>query len=333
MDEPTTALTRTEIKTLFGVIESLKKDDISILFVSHKLDEVLEVADRTIILRNGQKVMDREAAGLDRAEIVRSMTGRGVEVELAEFGAPPASAPVLLRVESLSCARNFSDISFELRAGEVLGITGLLGSGRTGLALSLFGLLPADSGRVMIDGRRVKLDSIQDAMQNRIGYVPEDRLNEGLFLTQTIGKNIIVRIVDSLQAKTHLLDEKAIRARIGEWMTRLEIRTPSSELPASSLSGGNQQRVVLARWLASDPRILILNGPTVGVDVGSKAEIHGIIRDLARRGVGLLVISDDVPELLQVCHRILLMKKGMIAEEFRRQDITESGLNLMLVSE
>ncbi len=332
MDEPTTALTQKEVKSLFEVINSLKNDGISILFVSHKLDEVLEIADSTIILRSGEKVVDREAAGLDRTSIVQFMTGRNLKPEASGFHTVPATAPVLLKVERLSCAGHFADISFELRAGEVLGITGLLGSGRTGLALSLFGMLPADSGMVTIESRPAQLNSIQDALDNGIAYVPEDRLNEGLFLTQPIGKNIVARIIDRLLGKAGLLDDKSVRSTITEWVARLRIHTPSTDLPASSLSGGNQQRVVLAKWLASDPRILIMNGPTVGIDVASKIEIHEIIRDLAGGGMGMLVISDDIPELMQVCHRILLMRKGRIAEEFERQQVSETELNTMLVS-
>jgi simple sugar transport system ATP-binding protein len=332
MDEPTAALTQKEVKSLFAVIESLKKKGISILFVSHKLDEVLEIADRIIVLRNGVKVEDQEAAGVDRTSLVQSMTGRSIEPETSLFHTVPASATVLLKVEKLSCARFFHDISFELRAGEILGITGLLGSGRTALALSLFGVLPAEAGTVSVERETVKLSSITDALRNGIAYVPEDRLKEGLFLTQSIGKNIVVRIIESLRGKTRLLNKPAAQARIDEWVARMKIRTPSAGLPVSSLSGGNQQRVVLAKWLASHPRILILNGPTVGIDVGSKTEIHEIIRDLAQRGEAILVISDDIPELMQVCHRILLMKKGRIAEAFERQDITEARLSALLIS-
>ena len=332
MDEPTTALTQREVKALFEVIHNLKEGGISVLFVSHKLDEVLEVADSIMILRNGEKVMDCEAGCLDRSHIVQLMTGRNIESKAKAACPLPPSAPLLLRVENLSCTGHFHDISFELQAGEVLGITGLLGSGRTGLALSLFGMLPADSGSVTIEGEPARLSRVQDALARGIAYVPEDRLTEGLFLTKSIGENIVVRIIDSLVGKTRLIDFKAVGARIKEWAARLRIHTPSTDLPASSLSGGNQQRVVLARWLASNPKVLILNGPTVGIDVRSKAEIHEIIHGLAGGGMGILVISDDIPELLEVCHRVLLMKKGRIVGTFERQKISETQLATMLVS-
>lgn len=332
MDEPTTALTQKEVQALLEVIHNLKENGTSILFVSHKLDEVLEIADRIVILRNGIKVFDGEAKALDRATMVRYMVGRDLIYEATGREEMAQDAPVVLRVERLTRARNFYDVSFELRAGEILGITGLLGSGRTALALSLFGLLPADSGTVYIDGRRAELNSVQEAIERGIGYLPEDRLNEGLFLTQSIGKNIVIRVIDRLTGTMGIIDQALANGTIRTWLERLRITTPSPDLPVNSLSGGNQQRVVLAKWLASEPRILILNGPTVGVDVGSKEEIHELIRDLARKGMALIVISDDVPELLQICHRILLMKKGRVVEEFVRENLTEAKLNAMLTT-
>jgi simple sugar transport system ATP-binding protein len=178
----------------------------------------------------------------------------------------------------------------------------------------------------------VKLNSVQDALRYRIGYVPEDRLNEGLFLTQSVGNNIVVSIIDALVGKAGLLDHQAMAVRVSEWINRVQIKTDSTDRPVGSLSGGNQQRVVLAKWLAGNPRILILNSPTVGVDVRSKAELHDILCDLAKRGTALLVISDDLPELIQVCHRILVMKRGRIMEEVECDKTDETRLNTMLVS-
>jgi simple sugar transport system ATP-binding protein len=332
MDEPTAALTQKEIRSLFRVIDSLKKDGIATLFVSHKLDEVQEIADRVVVLRNGAKVLDCRTPALDRAAIAEAIAGRSAGLEHPPPADAHPEATVLLQVEKLSVNRCFSDISFELRAGEILGITGLLGSGRTALALSLFGLLPAESGQVRIDGRTVRLRRVQDALANGIAYIPEDRLQEGLFLDQSIGNNVVARVIDRLRGRFGLIDAPLKQARIRDWVDRLDIRTPSAELPAASLSGGNQQRVVLAKWLASDPRILILNGPTVGVDIGAKAAIHEIIRDLARRGLGLVVISDDIPELMRLCRRILVMKKGRIHEKFSAREISETQLSAVLVS-
>ena len=331
MDEPTTALTRKEISTLFKLINDLKSKGISTLFVSHKLNEVTEIADRTIIFRNGQKVMDQDAKGLDIKTMEFQMTGHEIRTGSVDFGETPKETQPLLKVEHLNLSHGFFDVSFELHHNEVLGVTGLLGSGRTELGLSLFGELPADAGRIFVEGREVKLNKIMDAVRAGIGFVPEDRVREGLFLEQPISNNITVGIIDRLIGKIRFVNDKQKTVESDQWIKRLEIKTPSGDLPVKNLSGGNQQRVVLAKWLAINPRILILNGPTVGVDVGSKAEIHELIRNLARQGLGILLISDDIPELTQTCHRILLMRSGKIAEEFKRENISEDGLSADLV--
>jgi simple sugar transport system ATP-binding protein len=331
MDEPTTALTQKEVKSLFKVIKSLQAKGISILFVSHKLNEVQEISDRTLILRNGKKIADAPASEIDRAKLVYYMTGKEITETSYEYVPKTDCQDCLLKVENLSSPGRFYDISFDLRPGEIVGITGLLGSGRTELALSLFGVWPAEQGIVSINGKEIKINSIQDAVGHGIGYVPEDRLSEGLFLPQSIGKNLIIRKMDDLLTKSKLIDDRRVEKEISRWVTNLSIKTPDSNLPVQSLSGGNQQRVVLAKWLASSPQILILNGPTVGVDVGSKSDLHEVMRKLAREGMGLLVMSDDIPELLATCNRILLMRKGRIVEAFDRSSVTEKELNLKLV--
>jgi simple sugar transport system ATP-binding protein len=331
MDEPTTALTQREVSSLFAVIKDLQKQGISILFVSHKLNEVMDISERTMVLRNGQMVVDADASEFDTTKMVYYMTGRNITEAMYEYKGGSASEAPLLKVENLTSQNNFYDISFELRAGEILGITGLLGCGRTGLALSLFGVFPADSGNIYVDGAPAKINSIQDAIDRKIGYVPEDRLTEGLFLEQEIGKNMVVRIVDEMKGAQTFINQSTLQDQIEKWVKQLSIKTSSAQLPVKSLSGGNQQRVVLAKWLAGEPRILILNGPTVGVDIGSKTELHEALRSLARQGMGLLVISDDIPELMQTCNRILLMRKGRIVEEFRRDGVTEDELTHKLV--
>jgi simple sugar transport system ATP-binding protein len=330
MDEPTTSLSQREIQSLFGVIRTLKEAGVGTLFVSHKLDEVIEIADRTIIIRSGKKVIDQPAHELTRSAMIRAMTGRDLDSEAA-VGQVPETAPVALEVQNLTRAGHFYDVSLRVRAGEVLGITGLLGSGRTSLALSIFGMLPPDSGQVLLDGQPVSIRTVQDALDAGIGYVPEDRLKEGLFLPQPIGSNVVVRVIDSLVSAPGILNRRRVGGTIEEWVDRLRIKTPSVENPVTSLSGGNQQRVVLAKWLAAAPKVMVLNGPTVGVDVGSKQEIHDIIRQLAAQGMAVLVISDDLPELLHVCHRTHVMKRGRLVSEFERSRITEAELNAMLI--
>ncbi|MCS7060097.1 MAG: sugar ABC transporter ATP-binding protein [Anaerolineae bacterium] len=328
MDEATTALTEKEIRALFKVIHNVQQEGVAVLFVSHKLDEVLEIADKAMIIRNGKVVVDVDAANLDRNKLVYYMTGR--RIEEADYDYTPQQKRPLLEVIHLSSRGNFQDVSFSLWPGEIVGVTGLLGSGRTELALSLFGVLPVDRGEIRIDGKPVHINSIQSAIEHGIGYVPEDRLTEGLFLDQSINRNIVIRTIDGLTGRGGLLSITRLKERARQWIRDLSIKTSDPELPVKSLSGGNQQRVVLAKWLASKPRILILNGPTVGVDVGSKSELHDIIKNLAREGIGILVISDDIPELLHVCNRILLMRRGRLAGMFDRRELDENKLTSLL---
>lgn len=330
MDEPTTALTEREVRVLLGIIRRLKADGVAVLFVSHKLAEVLEVCEHVVVLRNGQKVAEGPATDFDAASLTRHMTGRDVA------GTPPAplpaDAPVLMQVDALTKQGACTDISFTLHAGEVLGISGLLGSGRTALAKALFGLVAPDRGTITLNGQRVPTGNPLAAAEAGIGYVPEDRLTEGLFLTQSIVQNIAIGRLDAHGNAAGVLDLPALMAEARDWLKRLSIKTTTPDAPVRSLSGGNQQRVVLARWMARSPRVLILNGPSVGVDVGSKSEIHGIIASLAAQGLGVIVISDDLPEVLATCHRVLVMKSGRITEEFDARAVTETELAHRLAS-
>ncbi len=333
MDEPTSALTGREVRALFGVIRKLQEQQgIAFLFVSHKLNEVLEISETMIVMRNGKIVSSGERAEYDSARLIFEMTGRRITEKSYEF-TPDESQTPLLQVEGLRAEGLLHDIRFQLRAGEILGVTGLLGSGRTELALALYGMLPTDGGRIFIDGQEVSIRSVQDAIRHGIGYVPEDRLTEGLFLEQSISRNLVVRIIDQLRNGWQLIQPERVSQQVAHWVDALSIKTPDPELPVKTLSGGNQQRVVLAKWLASKPRLMILNGPTVGVDVGSKEELHEMMKQLAREGMGLLVISDDIPELLQTCNRILLMRQGRISEEIRPKETNENELSAKLVEE
>jgi simple sugar transport system ATP-binding protein len=235
-------------------------------------------------------------------------------------------------VQNLSRDREYQNISFVLGAGEVLGLAGLLGSGRTAVAKSLFGLPPPKTGRILLDGKPLHVKGVSDAVQAGIGYVPEDRLNEGLFLSFSIADNIVVRATERLVSNAGWLTRSRKRKEAEEWIKRLAIKTPSGQLSVSSLSGGNQQRVVLAKWMASHPRVLILNRPTVGIDVGSKSDIHRMILDLANSGIGIIVVSDDTPELMRLCDRILVMRAGLIIAESRTSATSETEL-LEIVSE
>jgi simple sugar transport system ATP-binding protein len=332
MDEPTSALTEREIRSLFTVIRKLQQRGIAFLFVSHKLNEVLEISEKIIVMRNGRNVSSGERNEYDHARLVFEMTGHKIAEKAYHF-MPDLSQPVLLRVEKLHAGGLLQDVSLEVRHGEILGVTGLLGSGRTELALALFGMSPIERGGLLLEDKAVQIRSIQDAIAHGIGYVPEDRLSEGLFLEQAIGRNIVVRTIDRLRSRLGLIEPARVEGQIGEWVQSLRIKTADPALPVKTLSGGNQQRVVLAKWLASRPRLLILNGPTMGVDVGSKNDLHEMMKELARQGMGLLVISDDIPELLQTCNRILLMRRGRVVEEILPASTNENELAAKLVEE
>lgn len=310
MDEPTTALTKKEVKALFKIITQLKEQGIAILFVSHKLDEVFEISERFSIMRSGKMVATGNTTDLDDKKFSYYMTGR--EFENEPFVPSFKSDENILEVKDLTLEGSFENISFSLRRGEILGITGLLDSGRTELALSLFGLRKASSGQILKDGKPVTIATPRDAIANGIGFVPEDRLSEGLFLTQSIADNIIISEIDHLTRGAGVLDRRRCQEEIDKWVSELAIKTPDPQNPCTTLSGGNQQRIVLAKWLACKPDVLVLNGPTVGVDIGSKHDIHAILQRLANQGMAVIIISDDLPEVLDNCSGLLVMKKGRI---------------------
>ena len=331
MDEPTTALTQREVARLFMVVEKLSAQGVALIFVSHKLDEVMAISQRVTIMRSGRNVIDSPVEDLDREKITHYMTGK--ELDQSRRVPPLAQdAEERLRVESLTSQGGFEDVSFSVKKGEILGITGLLGSGRTEIAQALFGLLPIDSGRVYIDGEHVEVGSIGQAIKAHIGYVPEDRLTEGLFLDKSIADNVIAASIDHHTSKLNTLRKDKIRQTIAHYFESLRIKAPDVLAPVRSLSGGNAQRVVLAKWLARNPKVLILNGPTVGVDVGSKAEILDILREQAEAGMAIVIISDDAPELVSCCHRVLITKGGHVAAELAGEDVDARTIRKMVVS-
>ncbi|MDN4612223.1 sugar ABC transporter ATP-binding protein [Arthrobacter burdickii] len=325
MDEPTTALTHSEVARLFAVVRTLQQRGVALVFVSHKLEEALEVSQDLTILRSGRNVVSGPTAGFDRGSLIRHMTGRDVN-ETRLVTTPRLEEDPVLTVDSLTLQGAFHNVSFTLHRGEILGITGLLGSGRSEIAESLFGVLPADSGSVHVNGKRVRLNSIEDAIRAGIGYVPEDRLSQGLFLEKSIADNIIAGSVDKhLQGKL-FVDTRKVAQTIKRLFDQLRIKAANVTAPVRSLSGGNAQRVVLAKWLANHPAILILNGPTVGVDVGSKEEILAVLREQADSGMGVIVISDDVPELVAVCNRVLVVRQGAVVDELGGEEIQPGAI-------
>lgn len=331
MDEPTTALTHKEVERLFAVVEKLRSEGVALVFVSHKLDEVMRISQTVTIMRSGLNVIDSPASELDREQIAEYMTGRALD-QTRRVAEIPTDAPVRLEVDDLHSKGAFSGISFQVRRGEILGLTGLLGSGRSEIAEALFGLVPIDSGTVKVDGQEVRIRSIADSIKAEIGYVPEDRLTEGLFLDKSIADNVIAASIDHHTSRFRTLREGLIKRTINEYFHSLRIKAPDVEAPVRSLSGGNAQRVVLAKWLARHPKVLILNGPTVGVDVGSKSEILDILREQAEQGMAILIISDDAPELVACCHRVLVTREGRIEAELVGDRVDADEIRKLVVA-
>jgi simple sugar transport system ATP-binding protein len=330
MDEPTAALTQKEVENLLSIISSLQTDGVSVLFVSHKLDEVFRIGGNVIVIRDGLKVAEGNLTDYTQEKISFLMTGKSLEKHSYRTGKPQKD--LLLELKNFSKAGAFHNVNLELHKGEVLGITGLLDSGRNELALALFGIEPAASGEILLEQQKTVIQNPRDAITAGIGYVPEDRLTEGLFLQKPIRENIMVSILDRLLRGNQIDFEKSTSSAEG-FVKSLGISTPNTMLPAQSLSGGNQQRVMVARWLAIKPKILILHGPTMGVDVGSKDALYKIVQALAEQGLGVIIVSDDLPELLMNCDSILVMKKGRIAKVFQTQGLEESVLSQELLSE
>ncbi len=324
MDEPTTALTKREVAALFRVIDDLRAKGLSILFVSHKLQEVREISDTITVLRSGRKVAEGDASQFSRDDLVFHMTGRRVET-----GTPPSrpgASQVLFEVRNLTRRNAFEQICFEVQRGEILGITGLLGSGRAELALALFGLEPVDSGTIRLEGRDIRLGNVSEAVIAGLAYVPEDRTLEGLFPPQSIERNMAIAGLGSFANRFGWLRPGQLRATVDRWMKDLSIRAPAQQTAVENLSGGNQQKVVLGKWLAAHTKLLILNGPTVGVDIGAKVDVHERIRSLVEQGLGVILISDDLPELLSLSRRVLLMSRGRIVKELTCESLDHDAL-------
>jgi simple sugar transport system ATP-binding protein len=324
MDEPTTALTLNEVRRLFVIVETLKRGGTSFILVSHKIEEILGVCDTITVLRDGKVVAQGAATEFSRERLIEAMTGRRIERRSHGRARTKAVAPIL-SLRGLSRGQGYHDIDLDLFPGEVVSIVGLLGSGRTELALTLFGLLPSHHGEIRIGGRPVTLRSPLQAQAAGVAYVPEDRLTEGLFLNQSIRDNIVVSSLDQ-NAYFGWLSLGRLSARALAAARKLTIRLSSIAAPVTSLSGGNQQRVVLARWLERRPKLIVLNGPTVGVDVASKHDIHELLLSLARAGAAVLIVTDDISEAVDVSDRILVMVRGRLVTERAGDDVTEEEI-------
>jgi ABC-type sugar transport system ATPase subunit len=328
LDEPTSSLSKGEVKKLFDIMLSLKKRGIALLFISHKLDELFAVSDRFTILRDGQYIGTYSEEDLDDDQLISLMVGRKIEYTI--YPKNRREEP-LLEIRNFSKKGNFKDITFTLHKGEILGLTGLVGAGRTELAQAIFGLNTVDEGIMALDGEPLVIHSPNEAVRAGISYVPENRLQEGLVLKKSIEDNISLTVLDSLSGKYGFINLSHKKVLTEKWIELLGIKPHIPQMLTSKLSGGNQQRVVVSKWLATEPRVLIVDEPTNGIDIGAKSEIHQLLRELAASGLGILVISSELPEILAIADRVAIMRRGriisqMYCEGLNQEDIMSKAL-------
>ncbi len=309
MDEPTASLSAHEVDRLMSIVEALKARGVAVIYISHRLDEVFRIADRVTVLRDGKHISTNDVSKVTNVSMVRDMVGRAID-QFAVKTAANAHGEKILSVKGLGREGVFENVSFDLHRGEVLCFAGLIGSKRTDVGLALFGIDPAQSGVIEIDGKAVSIQTSQQAMDHGVAYVSEDRRKLGLAMTMPIFANASLAALRKFLGHFGLIDRKTENAMAEGYRDQLSIRSPNVTIDVGKLSGGNQQKVMLAKWLETKPRILIFDEPTRGVDVGAKAEVHNIIRDLAKKGVAVIVISSDLPEVLALADRILVMREG-----------------------
>lgn len=322
MDEPTTALTKTEVSHLMKVMLELKKKGLAIVFISHKLDEVFEVADKITIFRNGNEIGDFNSSDLDEKSLSYYMTGR--EIEYPRYHRTYKDNTPILSVEHLTRKGQYEDMSLTVRPGDIIGLTGLLGSGRTELAMSLFGLNKTQAGVIKVNGKEVDINSPMVAKKYGIALLPEDRSREGLFIERKIKENISAPIIDTI-CKKGIVNRKKENEIAEKYVEELKVRTPSIETVVGTLSGGNQQKVVISKWIATSPKVFIMDTPTVGIDIGSKAEIYEQIHKFADEGMAIILISDEIQEVMANCNRVLVMAHGKCVVELSEEDLMQEG--------
>ena len=307
MDEPTAALTQSETAALFEVIENLKKRGVSIVYISHRMEEIFELCDRITVLRDGQYIDTCEIKDITMDDVVKMMIGREIGERYPSRN--HSVGKTVFEVKGLSRKGAFNDVSFTVGAGEVLGVSGLMGAGRTEIMQTVFGYLPADSGEILIDGQPVKIKNPMDAMKAGIGFITEDRKVEGLMLDKTIRENIALANLGTISG-SGVISKAKEKSLISRGIEEFKIRCFGTEHECGNLSGGNQQKVVLAKWIYTEPKILILDEPTRGVDIGAKKEIYNVINDMARKGVAIIMVSSELPEILGMSDRIMVVREG-----------------------
>lgn len=322
MDEPTSSLGKHEEEVLFALIARLKARQVGIIYISHRMDEVFRLADRITVLRDGKHIHTNSVAVLSKDKLIEMMVGRKVE-QVKKQGYQKQK--VVLEVKHVSLTKRLEDIHFCLYQGEVLGIAGLVGAGQTQLAQLLFGMTQADQGEVRLEGQRLQLKTPQDAIKHKIAYVPEDRKQLGLVLMMSLQNNMSLAALEQ-HSRLGFLNFHHLRQHANAWIDKLQIKTSSLKKSVEELSGGNQQKVVLAKWLSLNPKVLILNEPTRGIDVGAKTEVHKLIGEIASQGVAVIMISSELPEILTISDRILVMHQGRITAELEASQATEQRI-------
>ncbi len=324
MDEPTASLSEQDVINLLQVIRELREQGVGIIYISHRLDELFQIADRVTVLRDGTHVATHAMSEVNQSELIRLMVGREISAVFPKQHVPLGD--VVLETRNLCCNESgVKNVSLQIRAGEILGLVGLVGAGRTEFARTLFGLTPADDGQILVRGRLVAIDTPRDAISEGIAYVPEDRRHHGVVLELPVVQNVTLASLKQM-VRRWLLDSGRERALATSYVAKLRIKTASIDTPVGHLSGGNQQKVALSRWLATNPSILILDEPTQGIDVGAKAEIHRLMGDLARQGLAILMISSELPEVLGMSDRIAVMRGGQIVGELPRSSATQEKI-------
>jgi len=321
LDEPTSSLSETEVDLLYTLLEDLRSKGLGIVFISHKLGEVFRLADRISVLRDGKLVGTRRASETTTAEVIHLMVGRHIKDLYPQKAAAPGE--VIFEVKDFSCPPYRRPVSFELRRGEILGFAGLVGAGRTELARAIFGAAPHDSGTVTLEGKVLDVRSPRAAIEQGIAYLTEDRKTLGLFLDEPIQRNVVSASLKRFSSRSQILRTRAIRAAAKDWVGNLDIRPANVDAEVINLSGGNQQKTLLAKWLCARPRLLIVDEPTRGVDVGAKAHIHQELRNLADQGIGVIVISSDLPEVLGLSDRVIVFREGELAATLQGAEATQ----------
>ncbi len=324
MDEPTTALTDVETDNLFKVITKLKSENMCIVYISHRMDEIFRICDRITVLRDGKHIGEVKTKDITKEDLISMMVGRKLEEQFPYRKS--SKGHTILKVENLSFNEKVCDISFEAKSGEILGISGLMGSGRTEMAKTIFGEYKKSSGKIFVDGLEVNICSPKDAIEKGICYLSEDRKKEGLILGMSVGSNMTLANLKKYENGAKRINKLEESKEIEEYIKKLSIKTPSSQQLIKNLSGGNQQKVILAKWLMLAPKVLIIDEPTRGIDVGAKKEIYDVLNELKAMGKSIIMISSDMPEILGICDRILIMHEGEISGELSREEASQEAI-------